>query len=301
MNSQRLSWKLRATLLALTVALSGPHSAHAEGGVPYTDGNSKGTIGLCDKAGKSIRSGAVGDKPFAWTAVSSVPAPAPYNGAARTATLLAYQPRPGVDPGDWSGSLITASSKYTNTAHPMAQATDDDWALADFLSLYPPMWDGLIQLRIYLGMPDQPVLQHEYAATDLKITGDRWEVVRGKDVPCNSGKAISLETLLLPPDFFSPGPTPSPATTASPGQSASPGGDPGSAGASMGGGPTTNGGASPPGGSPAAAGKPANPTGSSGARGAAAAVAAVGILGLVGGGLLLMRLRRHHAEQPPSS
>jgi LPXTG-motif cell wall-anchored protein len=168
---------------------------------------------------------------------------------------------------------------------------------------FSPMWDGLIQLRIYLGAANQPMREHEYAATDIRVTGNRWEVVRGQDVPCNSGKATSQETLLLPPEFLIPSPSAGPGSQgspdpkAAPGQTTGPGGKQGTAGASSGG----TAGASQPA-SPAAAGRPANESGSSGESGGpSAAVVGVGLLGLAGGGLFLARFRRRHAAGPPSS
>jgi len=112
--------------------------------------------------------------------------------------LYAYQPRDGVSPGEWSGEMLTASARYSNPAHPMAQATAADSTLADFVDAYPPQWNGFVQLRIYLGAPDQPIFSATYAATDLQISGDTWTVVRGGSVPCNSGTAVSLEDLVTP-------------------------------------------------------------------------------------------------------
>jgi hypothetical protein len=171
--------------------------------VPYSDPGAIGFIGLCDRAGHPIHGGSTSDAPFAWLAVSSVAAPAPYNGDGRTATLLAFQPRQGVDPGQWSGSLLTASSRYTNPKHPMAQLTSGDLPLSDYLTTYPLRWDGLIQLRLYFGAPGRETSTRQYAATDIRVKGKRWTVVRGGDVDCKSGSAISMETLLTP----SPGPS----------------------------------------------------------------------------------------------
>src|SRR5919204_290416 len=90
---------VRAALLGLAIASSallsplGSHPAYADNRVPYADAEAKGTITFCDKARKPVHGGAVSDKPFVWTAVSSERAPAPYDGATRTATLFAFQPR----------------------------------------------------------------------------------------------------------------------------------------------------------------------------------------------------------------
>jgi len=171
-------------------------AAHADTALPYSDPNAVGSIGLCDRAGHPVNHGNIHDKPFVWRAVSSVPAPAPYDANGRTATLFAFQPRVETAPGQWSGELVTASAKYSNPAHPMAQATALDESLADYLADFPTMLDGLVQLRIYLGAPGQPAYTLKYAATDLKVSGDTWTVARGASVPCTGGAAVSLEAVL---------------------------------------------------------------------------------------------------------
>ena len=182
--------------------------------MPYSDPNATGVLGLCDKAGHSIDHGSIHDVPFVWRAVSSTPAPSPYDKDGRTGTLLAFQPRPGVDPGQWSGDLLTASGHYASAAHPMAQSTDRDEPLSDFLTSYPTKVDGLIQLRLYLGAPGEPPYTLKYAATDIRVTGDTWAVVRGGSVACGSSNAaVSLESILPP---VTPTPTASRPATASP-------------------------------------------------------------------------------------
>lgn len=203
------------TLLGvLGVLLLGP-AAYADTGTPYTDPNATGVIGLCDKAGHAVTHGNIHDAPFVWRAVSSTPAPAPYDAAGRTATLYAFQPRPSVPPGQWSGDSLTAAARYTDAAHPMAQATGGDERLADFLGAYPTMVDGLLQLRIYLGAPGEPLYGLKYAATDIKVTGDTWTVVHGGAVPCTTGSAVSLETIVLPAKSKSASPLATPAGTPS--------------------------------------------------------------------------------------
>jgi len=213
---------LAAGLLAGVVSFAAP-PAQAQGSLPYTDPSANGVIGLCNRAGQSITHGNITDQPFVWTAVASVAAPTPYNEAGRTATLFAYQPRSGVAPGEWSGAMLTASSRYTNPDHPMAQATAGDDTLQDFLEAYPPQWDGLVELRMYLGAPNQPEYSLKYAATDISVTGGTWAVAQGGNVACNSGTAVSIEQMLLPPSAIDPTTTTSPgakATTHAQGASA---------------------------------------------------------------------------------
>jgi hypothetical protein len=170
----------------------------SDNGVPYKDAAATGVIGLCDSHGKAITSGSTKIGPFVWRAVGATAAPAKLAAPGRTATLYAFQPRPGVDPSDWSGEQLTASARYTNPAHPMAQATAQDLALNDFLIAYPPRLSGLIQLRLYLGAPDQPLSTASYDATDIKVSGSSWRVVRGGTVSCTAGSSESLETLVKP-------------------------------------------------------------------------------------------------------
>jgi len=191
--------------------------AGAQGAVPYQDPNAVGFIGLCDKAGNPIDHGSVNDQPFVWSAQASSPAPSDYAGDGRTATLFAYQPRPNREPGEWSGSMLNASSRYTNPAHPMSQSTDRDLPLTQFLSTFPPQLDGLVQLRIFVSAPGKPPYTEKYAATDIRISGDSWSVVRGGTVPCNAGSATSIEDIYqIPTSSTTAAPAPAPPTTAPP-------------------------------------------------------------------------------------
>jgi hypothetical protein len=164
------------SLASVPVVRSAPPVSAAPA-VPYTDPASDGYIGLCNQQGQQITSGSVSAAPFVWRAVSSQPAPAPYNGAGGTAILTAYLPMQGLPPGDWSGEQLTASSRYSNPQVPMAQATAKDVPLQDFLEDYPPEWDGFIQLRLFLGAQDQPAYVQRYPALNLEISGNAWTAV----------------------------------------------------------------------------------------------------------------------------
>ncbi|HKT04263.1 MAG TPA: hypothetical protein VJT31_32460, partial [Rugosimonospora sp.] len=153
--------------------------AGASGTVPYSDSGSIGYITLYDKTGAAVKSGSVTDKPFVWKAVSSKRAPAPYDGTGRKATLNAFQPRNGASPPLWSGDKMTASTAYADPVHPTVTATATDFSLQDFLSEFPPQWDGLVQLRLYFGVPGRPTLNATYVTTDIKVTGQTWSVVGG--------------------------------------------------------------------------------------------------------------------------
>lgn len=211
-------------MIAGFVVFTGPVAIAATGGVPYTDPGATAVIGLCDRAGNQVTHGNVNSTPFVYHAVSSAPAQAPYNAPGRTATLAAYQPRQDVPAGDWSGDELTASTRYSNPAHPTAAATSSDLSLEGFLQEYPPAWDGLVQLRLFLGAPNQPAYTTTYAATTVKVTGNTWHVIGGGTADCHSGSAQSIESILLHhhPSGASSGQTPEAGRTAGSGHEAAP-------------------------------------------------------------------------------
>ena len=228
------------TLLGAAGALAQPLGAPLTGAagaatpvVPYTDPNAVGSIGLCNQAGQQITSGSISTTPFAWRAVSTQPAQAPYNNAGRTATLVAFQPQEALPAGDWSGAEMTSSSSYTNPANPMAAATDGDQSLQSFIEQYPPKWDGFVQLRMYLSTANHQPYEAQYPTLNIQVTGNTWQAVGGSPVNCASGTAESIETMLLPPSTISTTSTPSTTTTTTvsdsgSGKGASVGGTPGS-------------------------------------------------------------------------
>ena len=167
--------------------------------VPYTDPNAVGSIGLCNQAGQQITSGSISTTPFAWRAVSTQPAQAPYDNAGRTADLVVYQPQQDLPAGDWSGTQLTASSSYTNPANPMAAATDGDQSLQGIIEAYPPRWDGFLQLRMYLSTAGHEPYEATYPTLNIQVTGDTWQAVGGSPVNCASGTAVSIESVLLRP------------------------------------------------------------------------------------------------------
>ena len=189
-------------LCAAVVTTLGPivfvAPAGADAGVPYTDPDAVGYIGLCNQAGQQITGGDIDTAPFAWRAVSSQPAPVSYSGPTRTAILLAYQPLMGLAPSDWSGDELTASARDSNPAAPTAAATSADESLAQYMLEFKPDWDGFLQLRMYLGAANEQQYSVQYPALNIQVTGQTWQVVGGGPVDCNSGAAESIESILLP-------------------------------------------------------------------------------------------------------
>ncbi|MEV6927934.1 hypothetical protein AB0M46_26015 [Dactylosporangium sp. NPDC051485] len=161
------------TALALLSACGGGHQDRA----PYHDSRSTGAIVLYGADDKAKTTGKLSDKPFVAKAVSQVAAPTPYDGDGRKATLLAFQPREGVDPSLWAGTFLTGASTYDDKAHPTVQAPAEGLSLREYIEKYPTRWNGLVQLRMYLGVPNEPTLNSSYSTADLKIEGDTWTLV----------------------------------------------------------------------------------------------------------------------------
>lgn len=176
MTAQR--WVSRALAVPVVAALAFAVAA-CSSAVPYTDQDSAGEVALCTTDGKLVTTGKVSDKPFVWKAVGLVKATGRYAGNGRKATLVAFQPREHATADQWDGSLLTTAKAYANPDHPTVAATGQDLSLAEYLRLHPATWEGLVQLRIYLGAPGMPTLSSKYATADLKIEGDTWKVVRG--------------------------------------------------------------------------------------------------------------------------
>jgi hypothetical protein len=168
-----------ATVLAVLASLAGVRPAFAADAVPYNDPNATGFLVLYDKAGNAIKGGNVKDHPFAWKIVSSKAAPKPYDGNGRVATVYLYTPHEGKPPTQWSGDTITAGVAYPDPAHPTATATEKDYSLQDYLDEFPPKWNGILQLRMVLGVPGLPVQTVHYASTDIRVSGQTWHVVGG--------------------------------------------------------------------------------------------------------------------------
>lgn len=183
--------QLIATLTA--AALLATACGSEEAGIPYEDKGSTGLLALYDDAGHRKTSGSITDKPFAHFAVSAQKALPPYDSPGGKAALMAFQPRKGTDPSTWGGDFLTGSTPYPDANHPTASATSEDITLANFMSVFPPEWDGLIQLRIYLGGPGKPGLTERYVTADIRVKDQTWTVVRGADdvpggVPSGSPK-----------------------------------------------------------------------------------------------------------------
>lgn len=187
--------------LAAAPRASGAPAGRTSAGfhLPYTDPGQAGLLTLCNTALQPITHGSITTKPFVWRVVSSVPAPKYLRVEGATAALFAYQPRPYTPAGAWSGSIMGAESVYSNPDHPMAQFTPIDQPLDYFTQAFPPIWDHLVELRLYLSAPGISADDLGYGAADLQISGNTWKLVAGGHASCTSGGAISRATLLHVP------------------------------------------------------------------------------------------------------
>jgi hypothetical protein len=205
------------SIAVLQFAGAGPSSADT---VPYKDPSAVGSITLCDTTGHALTSGRTDFAPFAWRAVGSLAAKAPYNGTGRTATLYAYQPIQNVDPANWFGQNLTGSARYTDPGHPMVASTPADPTLASYLVAYPTKWGGLVQLRMFVGAPNNPTYFSTYNAATIKVTGDTWTMIQGGGGSCAAGTAVSDE-MILPSVASMPTPHSYPSVAVPTGQSQS--------------------------------------------------------------------------------
>jgi hypothetical protein len=177
------------------VGTDSQHSSQAGFKLPYTDPDQAGWLTLCGTNLKPVTEGSIFTKPFIWRAVGNVPTPEGYRIQGVGAALFAYQPRPYTPAGAWSGAIMTAESLYSNLQHPMAQATPIDQPLTYMVYQFQPIWDHLIELRLYIGAPGRTTYVNDYAAADIQVIGNTWHLVAGGGGSCTSGTAASAEAL----------------------------------------------------------------------------------------------------------
>jgi hypothetical protein len=228
------------TAMASPVRVSGSQQVSRPAGfrLPYTDPDQAGWLTLCNVALKPITHGLITAKPFIWRVVSNVPATKGFFVKGAKAVLFAYQPRPYTPAGAWSGTQMSSSSLYTNPNYPMVQSTPLDLPLTQMTVAFPPIWDHLIELRVYLGAPGIPEDTIGYGAADLQVIGDTWTLVAGGHSSCTDGSAVSEERAVhMPGSSGTPteaaggggggggtakapvGPVPTPSTGSGPGSS----------------------------------------------------------------------------------
>lgn len=153
--------------------------------VPYDDAQSAGLLTLCSADGEPVTGGGLQDRPFADVVVGDTGIPAELDATGAVGTVFVYQPRAGVSTTEFSGTALTAAAELGDPGSPAVPVTEDAWTLGDFVTAYPADDDGFVQLRLYLGTPGAGTLSdHPYDTADLRVVGDRWELVRGGSASC---------------------------------------------------------------------------------------------------------------------
>ncbi|MBA2954206.1 hypothetical protein GON03_07725 [Nocardioides sp. MAH-18] len=160
---------------------------------PYDDPESAGLLTLCAADGTPVTGGRVDERPFVDVVLGETGLPPAYDARGAVATLFAYQPREGVAASEFSGSPLTAAAVLADATKPGAVVTEDAWSLGDFTTAFPADWDGYVQLRLYLGTPDAGTLTDQpYDTADLRVDGDRWELVRGGGASCADAESVTV-------------------------------------------------------------------------------------------------------------
>lgn len=196
MTIRRPGRRVGRALLAATIAFAPLlTAAPARADAVPADAQAHGFIGFCDRHDHPLAGGDVGAAPFVWKAVASEPPPKAYLGKGQNAVLNIYQPRPGVDAAEWSGDQLTAATFYTTKAAPAVQSTLKDIPLSVVVKEFPPLVDGLYELRMYFGRANYGLYSASYPATFIRVDGDHWSVVKGGTVNCAAASGESTEVL----------------------------------------------------------------------------------------------------------
>jgi len=179
-------------IVAIVVAVGFWRITGQDRTVPYDDPQSAGLLTLCSEGGKAVTEGKVSDRPFADVVLGKTGLPADVDPAGAVATLFAYQPRKGIAVSEFSGTPLTAAGAFADSSRPAVRVSEDGWSLADFTTAFPATDDGYVQLRLYLGTPGAGTLsENPYDTADLRVDGDRWELVKGGTASCaDAGSAL---------------------------------------------------------------------------------------------------------------
>jgi hypothetical protein len=154
---------------------------------PYDDPQAVGSLTLCSADGTPVTGGGVDDRPFATAVVGETGLPDGLDPAGAVVTLFGYQPREGVAAEEFSGVPLTAAHPLADPDRPAVPVTDDVYSVGDFVAGYPASFDGFVQLRLYLGTPEVGTLtDRPYDTADLRVVGDRWELVGGGTASCDA-------------------------------------------------------------------------------------------------------------------
>lgn len=195
---RRLLVVAAAVLVAVVVAvlvvrqLQGGNEPAGEATVPYDDPQAAGQITLCSADGRAVTGGSTGDRPFAAFVVGETGVPSGLDATGTVATLFGYQPRAGIGPDEFSGIPLTAAGAVADAEVPAVRVTDEVYSVGDFVTAFPAEQDGFVQLRLYLGTPEAGTLtESPYDTADLRVDGDRWELVSGGDADCAAAASLA--------------------------------------------------------------------------------------------------------------
>jgi hypothetical protein len=194
------------TASTLLVGLSGASSATAASAKPpwEPDHHSKGGLLFYNAKGKKVTSGKLTAAPFAAYVQGAVAV----RSGDTTATLLAYLPKKGQVPGDFTGEQLTTSDRYPNSKAPSAlrksglplvSLTKNDETLGEFFADFPNpaksgnAYTGLYELRLITSRPGgSPTATYDSAdiavsnVTTSKtgaVTGGTWRLAYSAAVP----------------------------------------------------------------------------------------------------------------------
>jgi hypothetical protein len=181
-------------LMGILLASVAPSASAAT--VPFTDPAAIGQLSFCNSAHQSITSGSLGAKPFVAYAVGSTTAPNGYTGSGRTAVLFAASPKQDLNANQWPGEYLTSTAVYGNPQHPTAAGTSADLSMQNFFDDAKPLWDGLVELRLYVGAPLQAFYTQSYDAATIKISGNSWKLIQGGSAPCADSDSTPREDAL---------------------------------------------------------------------------------------------------------
>jgi hypothetical protein len=220
----RFARRARAAVILAALALGGlsataPLAAASPTGgsfkVPFKDPYIHGWLTFCNRSNQRITSGSITTWPFVWKAISSEPPPPGYGSPGGRAALYGFQPIQYVNPGDWVGYALTSASSFSNTKHPVAQATNIDQPLVSFTSGFPLHWDGLAVIGMTWTALAKGSITTPYAGAIVRVTGSTWTLVKGGITSCSAGTGVSDEVQDLPKKDLAKRMSSSPAPTSS--------------------------------------------------------------------------------------
>lgn len=204
-----MKFRIRAAMtvmgvLAASAAVSVVAAGSAQATPPYEPSSyNLGQIHFYNAAGAEVTSGSTSDEPFAQYAVATSDDPQSSN---TTATLYAYTPVANVDPANWTGEQLSATTTFpivdpsapsivkTAGAHrPVLTGGTHDTTLANYALDIPNTnasgsgYEGLYQIRLRTAGNDP-----KYWAADIQISGSTWTLVYPTALPAQDASSLAI-------------------------------------------------------------------------------------------------------------